>query len=666
TLELYLPLITGGELVVAGSADTLNPDALTNLLTHHQINVMQATPATWQMLISHGWQPSATLKMICGGEALNSALKTALQPEDSIELWNVYGPTETTVWSSVQRLTAKQTAITIGHPIANTQFYIVNSQMQPVPEGVTGELYIGGDGLARGYLNRPDLTAERFVPNPFSDDSNSRLYRTGDVARWLANGEIDYIGRIDHQVKIRGFRIELGEIEAALLSHKAVSEAVTCDVLNEEQTDRQLVSYIVLAKGDGDGSSDKVDNQAIEASVYQHLKAQLPAYMVPSALVVLDKLPLTPNGKVDRKALPKPTLQQLQQEYVAPATATEKALAELWAEVLGVTDSISREANFFEIGGQSLLIISLIRRVSEKLKVALQVKDIFAFPLLSQQADLINNKKVCTVKKDEASQLVIFSDEEHLPSLYCFPGLGGLSIGFSELSRSLLNKVNIKAFDAQGLFNEAVKFNNFEEMIDQHVLEIKRHLSTDSCNLAGHSFGGRVAFEVGRRLESEGINVTLFMLDVILSNNVFGIADQENEEKIKMDFILALSEWLGVSTTTEHTLDSARVDELSNNISLAMQEMGLINSQSFSVDDFWEVYKSQKNMNDNYLPSGKFNGDVYLLYCEELKPHLPEVVLDYQQWCSKVNTHKVMGEHHSMLNQENVDSIVNLIQKKAC
>ncbi|WP_163833962.1 thioesterase domain-containing protein [Spartinivicinus ruber] len=268
------------------------------------------------------------------------------------------------------------------------------------------------------------------------------------------------------------------------------------------------------------------------------------------------------------------------------------------------------------------------------------------------------------MKKDEASQLVIFSDEEQLPSLYCFPGLGGLSIGFSELSRALFNKVNIKAFDAQGLFNEAVVFNNFEDMIDHHALEIKRHLSTASCSLAGHSFGGRVAFEVGRRLENEGINVTLFMLDVVLSNNVFGIDEQENEEKIKMDFILALSEWLGISTEAELTLDSPAIDVFSKNISLAMQKMGLINNQSFSVDDFWKAYKSQKNMNDHYLPSGKFNGDVYFLYCEELKPYLPEVVLDYQQYCSKVNTYKVMGEHHSMLNHENVGSIVSLIQKK--
>ncbi|WP_275436725.1 AMP-binding protein, partial [Vibrio sp. Of14-4] len=217
-LELYLPLIMGGHVVVASSEAALNPAQLAGLMNEHQVSVMQATPSTWQMLVNDNWQPAQPLRVICGGEAMPESLKSSLLTHGAVELWNVYGPTETTVWSSVKRI-EEESAITLGHPIGNTQFYVLNEQHQLVPTGVAGELYIAGEGLARGYLHRDDLTDAAFVANPFVP--GERMYRAGDRVRRLADGELEYLGRTDHQVKIRGFRVELGAVDAAAQSHES-------------------------------------------------------------------------------------------------------------------------------------------------------------------------------------------------------------------------------------------------------------------------------------------------------------------------------------------------------------------------------------------------------------------------------------------------------------
>ncbi len=268
---------------------------------------MQATPSTWRLLLESGWEGNPHLKILCGGEAWPAQLAEQLLPMCA-ELWNMYGPTETTIWSAVHQVRVGMPVL-IGHPIANTEFYVVDSHLQPVPIGVPGELLIGGAGLARGYLNRPDLTAEKFIANRFRTDTASRLYRTGDLVRYRADGALEFLGRIDHQVKIRGFRIELGEIESVLRSHPGVREAV---VVIREEREKQLVAYVVLA---GEPSCST-------AELRDCLTQKLPAYMIPTALSVLEKIPLTPNGKVDRKALSgadyTPSERQSPQDLVLP------------------------------------------------------------------------------------------------------------------------------------------------------------------------------------------------------------------------------------------------------------------------------------------------------------------------------------------------------------
>jgi amino acid adenylation domain-containing protein len=293
-LELYLPLSTGARVVLVSQEVATDGVQLAAQLAARGATVMQATPATWRLLLEAGWVGNPSLKILCGGEALLRELAEQLL-ERGTGLWNLYGPTETTIWSTSYAVESRDGAVPIGHPLANTQLYILDSHLQPVPIGAVGELYISGDGLARGYLNQPELTAERFIPNPLSNEPGARLYKTGDLARYLADGTIECLGRIDHQVKLRGFRIELGEIEAVLLKHPGVRETVV--IAREEGPDNTcLVAYIVPSPV-----------QAITISELRHfLMERLPNYMMPAAFIFLDTLPLTRNGKIDRRAIPAP------------------------------------------------------------------------------------------------------------------------------------------------------------------------------------------------------------------------------------------------------------------------------------------------------------------------------------------------------------------------
>ncbi|NJP21134.1 MAG: amino acid adenylation domain-containing protein [Hydrococcus sp. CRU_1_1] len=381
-LEIYLPLIVGCRLALVSREVAIDAIALLRQLDDARATVMQATPATWRMLLESGWKGSEQLKILCGGEALNYKLANQLI-ETSAEVWNLYGPTETTIWSAIARVTTEtlqhqQSIVSIGCPLANTQFYILDRHLQPVPIGVIGEMYIAGDGVARGYLNRAELTAEKLIPNPFSEKPGTRLYKTGDLARYRADGEIEYIGRIDHQIKLRGYRIELGEIEAALRQHRAVAAAVV--LLREDiPGNPHLVAYVMLPT-----------QKAIATELKQHLESKLPKYMMPSAFVVVDAFPLTPNGKIDRKALPAPDGERLvaQSEYLAPSTPTQEILALIWQEILGV-ERVGASDNFFELGGHSLLATRVVSQIRQTLKVELPLRSLFEKPTLADLAQEI-------------------------------------------------------------------------------------------------------------------------------------------------------------------------------------------------------------------------------------------------------------------------------------
>jgi amino acid adenylation domain-containing protein len=375
-LELFAPLLKGGCVVLS----TGEKGAMQEVAYRAQkgdITIIQATPTLWNIMMDE-WTRPGRMKILCGGEALDAATAQRLL-RTSPAVWNMYGPTETTIWSMMHPVTeAGSGVVTIGHPVSNTQIYVLDRRGEPVPIGVAGEIYIGGAGVARGYLNRPELTAERFVPNPYAEEGGARMYRTGDLGKWLRDGNIEFLGRNDFQVKLRGFRIELGEIEARLLEHEGMKEAVVV-AREDEIGEKQLVAYYTCGKGEEIGAEE----------LGRHLRERLPEYMVPAAFVHLDELPMTANGKLDRKALPRPEAGAFGLGgYVEPRNPTEELLAGIWAEVLRLPQ-VGVEDNFFSMGGHSLLGLQVVSRMRDIFRMEIPLRWIFEFPTVAGLADNI-------------------------------------------------------------------------------------------------------------------------------------------------------------------------------------------------------------------------------------------------------------------------------------
>lgn len=375
-LEIFLPLIRGALLRILPQDTVRNGFLLAEVLDQWQPTVMQATPSTWRLLLEGSWQGSSRLVALCGGEALTVDLAEKLFPAVG-ELWNLYGPTETTVWSAIKKIENPRQKITVGRPIINTVCRILDDQRQIVPTGIPGELWIGGQGVASGYWQQPDLSAERFIEDPFAE--NGRLYRTGDQAYWDQSGEIVIMGRVDHQLKIRGFRIEPGEIEAVLNQHPLVDQAVVV-AMGDNEDNRWLAAYVVAA------AQEVVDAPELK----QHLANQLPSYMVPANIFRLDEMPLTPNGKIDRKSLPGPETLRARKNEAAVESETEKLIGEAWREALRVPD-IGRTDNFFDLGGHSLLAMKVIAAIESKTGVRLSPQMLVSMSLM-QLAKICENE----------------------------------------------------------------------------------------------------------------------------------------------------------------------------------------------------------------------------------------------------------------------------------
>ena len=389
-LELFGPLSVGAEVVLATREQAMDGAALNSLLDASRATLMQATPATWRMLVQAGWRAGSDFRALCGGEALAADLAVQLLRRCG-ELWNLYGPTETTVWSTCCRIEHPQQRIAVGTPIDNTTVRVLDPQRGLCPIGVPGEIWIGGAGVALGYRHRPELTAERFVADPFDETPGARLYRTGDRGRWLGDGRLEHLGRVDFQIKLRGFRIEPGEIEAHLISSGQVAQAVV--VVREDVVgDARLTAYVVAAAG----------APISETMLRDHLRQALPDYMIPQHVVRLDALPLLPNGKIDRQHLPAPTaVTGGEVARVAPRDALERQVAEAMAATLGCVE-LSVDDNFFERGGHSLLAAQLAARLSREMQIGLPLRAIFEAPTVARLA-----ARICGAGATPPAQRVI-------------------------------------------------------------------------------------------------------------------------------------------------------------------------------------------------------------------------------------------------------------------
>ena len=385
-LEIWLPLCVGARVVIASRTDLIDGQRLIDLLEQYGVTLLQATPATWRLLVDAGWAGRPGLKALCGGEALQRDLASSLLLRVG-ELWNMYGPTETTIWSTVSRVSDPTVSIAIGRPIANTRVYVLEPSGLPAPIGVAGELCIAGEGVARGYRNRPELTLEKFVSLRVPGAGDERVYRTGDLARFRQDGQLEFIGRRDTQVKVRGYRIELGEIETLLAAHEGVGDCVVV-VREDSPGDQRLVAYVVM----GTGVAKSFDAEAARAT----LRTSLPEYMLPNQFVTLDMLPLTPNGKIDRKALPAPQAPTPSRDTGADEvlmSAPEKRVAAVWREVLNIS-RVGLHDNFFDLGGHSLLLVKLRAGLSREFGREVALVELFQRTTVATQAERLTTDSV--------------------------------------------------------------------------------------------------------------------------------------------------------------------------------------------------------------------------------------------------------------------------------
>ncbi len=501
SVKQLVTLSMGHTLVVVPEEARLAAPALLDYLQRQQVDVLDVTPSQLEALLeasaADGRQPAREAVLV-GGEALDPALWRELSLSERPVYYNVYGPTECTVDATAFALTPGSRVGTLGGPLANVRVYVVGAGYEPVAVGAPGELLIGGAGVARGYLGRPDLTAERFVPDPFATQPGLRLYRTGDLARWHPDGTLEFLGRADGQVKVRGFRIELGEIEAALRAHPQV--AATAVVVDERPAgERRLVAYVVPA---GESAPTVLELRAF-------LAERLPDHMLPAAFQTLPALPLTPSGKLDRRALPTVTGAGLQlgAPYVAPRTATERELVLTWQELLGV-ERVGVEDDFFALGGHSLLAVKLVARLRERYGVELTLAGLFQRPTVAALAEALEAPS--EARRD--GPLVPLRPLGRRTPLFLVHAVGGGVLAYHELARALPEGRPLYGLERPGLESGEVEYLDVEQLAARYLEPLLRRQPHGPYALAGWSFGGLVAFEMARQLEASGARVALLGL----------------------------------------------------------------------------------------------------------------------------------------------------------
>ena len=501
-LELYLPLVTGGTLILASRETARDGAALREMLDRHPVTLMQATPATWNLLRQVGWCARRPIRILCGGEALADDLAIFLH-QNAQRAWNVYGPTETTIWSTANELTSfSHESRSIGRPIANTRVYILDPFDQPVPTGIPGELCIAGDGVGRGYLGSPELTARKFITVDLFG-RRERVYKTGDLARWLSDGQVEFLGRLDEQIKLRGFRIEPGEIEASLVEHAAVAQAVV--VLAQSETTAQLVAFVVLHCDTQSGGP--VDAHSLEitpnSELREFLSARLPDYMIPAQIRVLARLPLTPAGKVDRKALSTTLLESGRPPTTMPRDALELRITHLWEKVLNVR-SPGIYDNFFELGGHSLLAVRLASSILQDLDYRIPVGVLFANPTIASLAHIVRSGH----PDIKPGPLIPLQPGGDGPPVYCLPGAMGSVLYLYPLASHLG-----KAQPCYGLPTPALNGTpSIADFAAFHVGNLLERQPEGPYRLVGHSSGAYIAFEMAWQLEQRGETVALLAI----------------------------------------------------------------------------------------------------------------------------------------------------------
>lgn len=659
--ELFLPLICGAKVVVASQKAVADGLVLRDELEKANATWIDGTPATYQMLFNAGWNGNNNIKIICTGEALPFDLSQKLTPICA-ELWNGYGPTEATVWASFKRIAQNGThwqneinnnTITppihlltgyepIGKPIANTYMYILDNYMQPVPPYVPGNLYLGGAGIAKEYLNRPELSAEKFRTNPYQKlhPDAPILYATGDVARWLPNGDIEYLNRSDNQVKIRGYRIELGEVEAVLARHETVRENVVI-ARPDKQGQKRLLAYVV--------AHNKKDFDAQQLSEF--MQQYLPEYMIPAAFVCLDALPLTVSLKIDRKALPEPeNAQEKPYQYLPPETPTQQHLTFIWQDLLGVAP-IGIKENFFELGGHSLKAVAMMAQIEKIFGKRLPLAALLEHSTIKSLAELIDGDHA-DIKWD---CLVPVKPNGNKPPLYIVHGAGLHVLLFNTLADYVDDTQPVYALQAHGLNGKDEPFDNIEDIARHYISEIVRHNPTGPYHLAGYSMGGIIAFEMAQQLVRAGkIVKTLGMFDAVAPHYLNGqIATWEKIQKIGKKLGHVLTDI--VQNPSEAVRYQAEVARRRWNHYLWRLSASDANKKEDAAQEaMLKIEHKNAIALQNYRPL-PYSGIVHLFRAEERRYYISDTV--YLGWAQYANggvkIYQVPGDHQTLFSPPN-------------
>jgi amino acid adenylation domain-containing protein len=680
SISLIFPALAGGaQLVLADPGEERDPPRLVERIGREGVTILPVLPRILQLMLEGPIREAGrTLRMVCcGGEAMPPELPAQVFKLLDVELYNHYGPTEAAVdvtcWACPRE--EDRPMVPIGRPITNVQVYVLDRHRQPLPVGVPGELYIGGAGLARGYLNDVELTAERFLPDPFRGVPGSRLYRTGDRCRWLADGVLEFLGRLDQQVKVRGHRIEIGEIEAALQNHPAVSEAAV--TLHPEGVGgARLVAYIAALSGE--------ENRAIDAeSLRAHLQERLPQYMVPSAFLLLDELPHTSTGKLDRAALPAPPAPERPttgQPYVAPRTALEEFLAGLWRDVLRV-EQIGALDNFFELGGNSIQAAVFINRLQEKLSQPIYTVAVFDSPTIADLARYLS--EVCptvlhrlfgpesiVAADGSASQpasasrsplLALLQTEGTRPPCFMVHPPGGIVVCYQALAQRLGRERPFYAIRARGLSGEPDLPTSMEEMAAEYVAAIRSVCPHGPYHLGGWSLGGVIAYEMAQQLRTQGESVGLLaLLDTTIPTSPINQAYAEDAELSAREY--------GLDLTLEE-LDRLHPNEQLPYLWDHVHKLGLVDTDTplslvqQILDDLKRLFHVHVTLANEYALR-PYAGRITLFRPSD-SPILSSSARD-RNWgklASSVEVHFVPGLHHTIVKEPHVQSLAHELRR---
>lgn len=666
--EIFMPLGWGCRMVLCDRNIVVYPELLSNLIYSEQISVLHFVPSALEAFSLSIFKDEEKIKniaslrmVIASGESLSVPLIKKWHSFVNIPLFNLYGPTEATIDVTYHETRPDDNLDIIGKPVQNTKLYVLNKAMQLVPIGGVGELHIGGIQLSRGYFNQPELTNQKFITNEFNNSTSSKLYKSGDLVKYLPSGSIEFIDRIDNQVKIRGHRIELGEIEKVLLQIKNIQQVVV--IVKEINDEKYLAAYIV--------ANEKINIETIKDMLYQYL----PEYMVPSHYAFVDYIPLTTSLKIDKKALLGTELNSSEKKFIAPQTEIEKTTAKIWSELLGI-ESISTDANFFEIGGHSLLAIKIINRINTELKLNLPISMVFEFPSIGRFS-----KKI--IENNYNSRLIPLNNCEAITTYYCVSDLSGDPLLFTEFARLVDSHISLYGFVSPGLDQGSQPLASIEEIAAEYVEQIIVKDGGGKYNLLGYSFGGKIIYEMTLQLEKRGYEVS----SIVLIDSLNPHSDEIFKANKKNDFIDYLLDF-------KHFYNSNLLDEENEEMTEFSRTDFTENDSDKIFNQFYEKFFSVNNYHftkeqlKRYIDVFIANDTIF--YNPEKKQVIKCPITLFRAWGSnnsdneklaellvqedygwadytnkQVQLYKIPADHSSIINKQNIKIIASELKKNA-